>query len=155
MSTDELIKLALAQVGKREDPKGSNRGVDVQPYTGGRAEPWCAHFVAWLFRQTGRPLPGDKEPTPKQHNPLASVTETERMFRDHGWIVREPQAGGVVFYTDRGRSDRGPGRHIGFVTKVGLDSFETVEGNWGDRVCHRVVKRSDPKIAGFGFRPEV
>lgn len=154
MSHADVIALAKGQVGKREVPKGSNKGPDIQPYTGGRAEPWCAHFVAWLFRSCGKPLPDDVQPSPTRANPLASVSHTERIFREAEWLIREPVPGALVFYKTRGRSDAGPGRHIGLVVEVGLDSFKTIEGNWGDAVCERIVKRNDPSVSGFGLRPE-
>lgn len=154
MAHSDVIAIALAQVGKHESPKGSNSGPDIEPFTGGRAEPWCGHFVSWCFRQAGKPLPDDVVPSPKQFNPLASVSHTERIFSEAGWSYREPQPGDVVFYATRGRSDQGPGRHIGLVVAVGVDSFETVEGNWSNAVCHRVVKRNDRTISGFGRKPE-
>jgi cell wall-associated NlpC family hydrolase len=152
-SHDDVIALALTQVGKAEVPRGSNGGPDIEPYTGGRREPYCAHFVAWLFRQCGKPLPDDIVPSPKQHNPLASVSHMERVFNDHDWIYREPAPGRVVFYKTRGKSDRGPGRHVGLVVSTAVDTFDTVEGNWSDKVVRRTVRRNDPSISGFGERP--
>jgi cell wall-associated NlpC family hydrolase len=147
------VAIALSQVGVRESPKGSNRGPDVDKYTGGRAEPWCAHFVAWCFRETGKPIPGDTIPTPRRANQLASVTRTEAIFGQHDWLVSEPKVGDIVFFKTRGRSDRGPGRHIGIVSAVGLTDFEVVDGNWGDAVTRRKVKRGSADISGFGRMP--
>jgi hypothetical protein len=147
------VAIALSQVGIREDPKGSNRGPQVDLYTGGRPEPWCAHFTAFCFREAGYPIPGDVVPTPRRANPLASVSHTERVFDEHGWAVREPQVGDVVFFKTRGRSDRGPGRHIGIVSAVTDKDFEIVDGNWGDAVTRRRVARSNPDVSGFGRRP--
>lgn len=148
-----LIRIAEAQVGFREDPRGSNRGAHVDLYTGGRAEPWCGHFVAWLFRVWGRPLPGDVPPSPTRANPLASVAHMERVFQEHQWSFREPAAGDVAFYRNRGLSDPGRGRHVGFVVKTTPTSIETVEGNWGDAVVRRTLPRADARISGFGRPP--
>jgi hypothetical protein len=152
MSSD-VIRIAESQVGFREDPKGSNRGVDIDKYTGARAEPWCAHFVAWVFREAGKPIPGDIIPNKKRANPLASVSHTERVFAEHGWLVREPGPGDVVFFKTRGQSDRGPGRHIGIVVGVDLTHIDVVDGNWGDRVSKRRIRRNDPEIVNYGRRP--
>jgi hypothetical protein len=149
----DVVQIALSQVGFREDPKGSNRGVDVDKYTGARAEPWCAHFVAWVFREAGRPIPGDVVPNRKRANPLASVSHTERVFGEHGWLVREPAPGDVIFFKTRGRSDAGPGRHIGIVVGVDLTHVDVVDGNWADRVSKRRVRRDDPEIANYGRLP--
>jgi len=148
-----VVELALSHVGVRETPKGSNSGPVVDTFTGGRPEPWCAHFVAKVFRDCGRTIPGDVVPTPKRANPLASVSHLERVIAEHGWAVREPQVGDIVFYKTRGKSDAGPGRHVGIVVAVNATHFETAEGNWGDVVAHRTVSRADPTISGFGRVP--
>jgi len=149
----DVVNAAYHQVGFRESPPKSNRGPQVDLYTGGRAEPWCAHFIAWLFRALGDPLPGDVAPTPKRANPLASVSFTERVFSEHGWLVMMPQVGDLIFYKDRGQSDPGRGRHIGLVVAVTGDTVRTVEGNWGDAVVHRTLRRGDPRISGYGRPP--
>ena len=143
------VAVALSQVGVREAPKGSNRGPQVDLYTEGRAEPWCGHFVAWCFREAQTPIPGDR-PNRRHGNPLASVTHTERVFKEHDWFYTEPRVGDVVFFKARGRSDRGPGRHIGIVSDVGLKDIEVVDGNWGDAVTRRRVARNSPQISGYG-----
>jgi len=148
-----VIEIALAEVGHKETPKGSNRGERVDVYTGRRPEPWCGHFVAWCFRQADRPIPGDVVPTPRRANPLASVSFTERVFKEHDWAVVDPSPGDVVFFATRGRSDRGPGRHIGIVAEVNLTHIVVVDGNWGDAVSKHSVRRDDPTISGYGRRP--
>jgi len=153
MAHQDVVALALSMVGAKEEPKGSNSGPQVDLWTGGRKEAHCSHFVAWLFRQCGKAIPGDVVPSPKRANPLASVAHLERVFKEHDWLVREPAVGDVVFYLTRGKSDAGPGRHTGVVVAVSTTHFETVEANWGDRVAHRTVSRADPSVAGFGRRP--
>jgi hypothetical protein len=146
----DVKRVVEAQVGFREVPKGSNRGPQVDLYTGNRAEPWCGHFVAWAFRSVGHPLPGDIAPSPTRANPLASVSHTERVFAEHGWMHREPREGDLVFYATRGMSDPGRGRHIGIVVGVTPTHIETVEGNWGDAVVRRRVLRTSAQITGYG-----
>lgn len=152
MPTD-VVSHAKSFLGVKEVPKGSNTGPVVDTFTGGRHEPWCAHFVAKVFRDCGRAIPGDVVPSKTRANPLASVSHLERVFKEHGWAFREPQVGDVVFYLTRGKSDAGPGRHTGIVVAVTATHFETIEGNWGDGVAHRTVARSDPTVAGFGRLP--
>lgn len=153
----QLLALASDQVGYHETPPGSNRGLRVDVYTGGRAEPWCAHFVAWLFRQVGLDLPDDIPPSPKQHNPIASVSHLERVMTELGWMHQEPKTGDLVFYKTRGRSDAGPGRHIGFVAYVDPRSREihTIEGNWSDSVQRRVLPLGHNSITGYGRHPRL
>lgn len=149
------LAIALNEVGVTEEPKGSNRGERVDLYTGGRAEPYCAHFVAWCFRESKTPIPGDVPPNTKRANPLASVAHMERVFAEHGWLVKEPKVGDVVFYRNRGQSDPGRGRHVGLVLGVDKDYIETVEANWSDAVVKRRLLRSDPRIANYGRRPAI
>jgi hypothetical protein len=152
---EAVITLALAQVGLEEVPRGSNRGPDIDKFTGGNAVPYCALGICWLFRECGRAIPGDFVPTPGRMSPLCSVTHMERVFTEHDWMVMAPQPGDVVFYKDRGLSDRGPGRHVGLVVEVNDygQTFRTVEFNWSQGVRSRWVKREDPKVVGFGRRP--
>jgi len=149
------IAIALNEVGVKEQPLGSNRGERVDLYTGGRAEPYCAHFVAWCFREAGMAIPGDVIPMPKRANPLASVAHMERVFFEHGWLMKEPLPGDVIFYKNRGQSDPGRGRHVGLVLGVDKGYIETVEANWSDSVVKRRLPRSDPRIANYGRRPRI
>ncbi len=149
-----LVGAALSYVGLKEDPRGSNRGPDIDQFTGGRAEPWCGHFVSFLFDAVGRPLPNYRKPSPTQHNDYASVTFMERVFSEHDWLVRTPEPGDVAFYPSRGRSDSGPGRHVDLVVAVDpmARTYDAVSGNWGDGV---VLRKSVPyRMANaFGRRP--
>ena len=148
-----LCVLAELCVGEKESPPKSNRGPEVDVYTGGRAEPWCALWVAYIFRVCGMALPGDVEPTPKRANPLASVTHMEARLKKAGWLLtshQKPKPGDIVFYKTREGSDPGTGRHVGLVTEVFADGYASVEGNWGDCVAKRHVKFSDSRIANYG-----
>lgn len=153
MAEQTAVQIALSQVGIKETPRGSNKGPEVDVYTGRRPEPWCGHFVAWCFRKAGKPIPGDVEPSPRRANPLASVSFMERVFKEHGWAVREPAPGDIVFFSTRGKSDKGPGRHVGIVAEVNLTHIVVVDGNWGDAVSKHSVRRDDVTVAGFGRLP--
>ena len=151
---DDLLSLAAKQVGLKEET-GRNDGQSIFPFTGGRKEPWCAHFVAWCYRTAGKAIPDDIVPSLKQHNPLASVSHMERVFNDHDWHYREPKPGDVVFFASRGGSDRGPGRHCGIVESVDskTEIVTTIEGNLSNAVRRTKHKLSDPRITGFGRLP--
>ena len=148
----DLIKLASEQVGIKEET-GHNDGPSLFKITGGRPEPWCAHFVAWLFRTSNKPIPDDVTPTKTRANPLASVSYMERIFKDHDWLYREPKVGDVVFFANRGASDRGPGRHVGIVERVEGNEIHTIEGNLSNSVRRTKHKLDSPRITGFGRMP--
>lgn len=150
-----VCNLAREQVGLKEVPKDSNSGPQIQKFTGGRQEAWCGHFVAWVFRNAGLPLPTDRipHPGPGGENSLASVAYTEQLCKDRGWWLppsAAPAPGDMVFYATRGTGDAKPGRHIGIVVGVTPTTIETVEGNWGSGVAKLTTKRSDKRITGYG-----
>jgi cell wall-associated NlpC family hydrolase len=137
---------ARSQVGVRER-SGRNDGIPAQRYSGGRREPWCANFVAWTYRKAGKPLPGNQRS-------LASVQYMEdRMKRAGAWTRRSrarPKPGDVIFFKNRGRSDRGSGRHVGMVEKVANGRVYTIEGNSGNRVRRRSYPLNNHRISGYG-----
>ena len=55
---DDVVKVALAEVGTTEVPLGSNSGPRVRQYQastslGGTGWPWCAAFVEWCWTRVG------------------------------------------------------------------------------------------------------
>jgi cell wall-associated NlpC family hydrolase len=140
------LQAALSQIGVRE-ASGNNDGIPAQRYAGGRQEPWCADFVAWSFRQSGHPLPGNQRS-------LASVSRMERTMQNEGrWFARgsaQPQPGDIIFFQNRGNSDRGGGRHVGIVREVRDGRVHTVEGNSGNQVRERSYPLDASRITGYG-----
>lgn len=140
------LSVAQSQVGVRE-ATGNNDGLPAQRYSNGRREPWCANFVAWTFRQSGNPLPGNQRR-------LASVQHMEdSMKKNNKWFPRgggTPQPGDVIFFGNRGASDRGPGRHVGIVEKVENGKVYTVEGNSSNSVRRRSYDLNNARITGYG-----
>jgi hypothetical protein len=152
----DVVSIAKAEVGAREVPAGSNGGPRVNVFTGGRREPWCAHFVAWCFRRAGRALPRDVVPSPSVANPLASVAYMELTAKNLGyWLPpgSTVQAGDVIFYGDRGVDDELAGRHVGLVVGVSGRGISTVEGNVSNQVDFRLISPTSPRITGFGRFP--
>jgi len=147
---NEVVRIALSQVGVKEQPRGSNKGPQVDRYTGGNAVPWCALFCLWVYREAKCPIPGDFSPSPGKMPPMCNVEHFERVFKEHDWHYMAPKEGDLVFFSHRGNSDRGPGRHIGIVVKVELDRIQIVDGNWGDSVRNRWVRLDCGEITGFG-----
>lgn len=137
------LQAAQSQVGVRE-ATGNNDGVPAQRYSNGRREPWCANFVAWSFQQAGTPLPGNQRS-------LASVQYMEDQMKRTGQFHRgTPQPGDIIFFANRGASDRGGGRHVGIVERVENGRVHTVEGNSSNAVRRRSYSLNDPRISGYG-----
>lgn len=51
-SGNEIVRIAQSQLGRSEDPPGSN----CNPY--GPCEAWCSLFVAWVWKRAGVPMEG-------------------------------------------------------------------------------------------------
>jgi hypothetical protein len=149
-----VVEAAARAVGMRE-VGGPNRGPPVERFAGGREEPWCAHFVATLFRDEGAPLPGDIAPSRKQHNPIARVATLWARLAEAGWQVAKPKPGDIVVYRLRMESDPGAGWHCGIVTSVTVDGkiFQAIEGNLSDKVQRVSRATDDRRIVGFARVP--
>lgn len=147
-----LLQTARNQIGVKEET-GKNDGEPVKRYAGNRSEPWCAHFVAWIYRNVGLPIPDDIIPTESQHNPLASVTHMESVFKERGWLHEKPMPGDIVFFASRGQSDAGRGRHCGIVEMVDSKNFSTIEGNLSNAVRRKTHGLDNPQVTGFGRIP--
>lgn len=145
----QLLKTAIAEIGVRELPKGSNRGPRVDEYQQAtwlkKSDwgAWCAAFICWVFMTTMKSLNMDDTPTFKR--PLtAGAFDFERWSREQGnetQTIRAPGrnilAGDIVIYRHS---------HIGIARTSCRDSgfFVAVEGNTNDEgsregyeVCER------------------
>lgn len=135
---DEILRLAREQVGITE-ATGHNDGVPSERYCGGRLEPWCAHFVAWVYRTAGCPLPGDVPPEQHTPNPIALVAELRNRLAAVDRLCDGPTPGGLVLFETRMGSDPSSStvaHHVGIVESLdGVGGVVwTIEGNAGDKV---------------------
>lgn len=147
----KALQIARTQLGKSEQPRGSNWGPDVQKYLAsvGITSPaaWCAAFVYWCYKEAARQL-GVK-------NPLLCTGRvlTQYEMRKAVYQVSSPEAGDVFIMLNKD----GTG-HMGFVDAVHPkgDRIETVEGNSNDEgsregfeVCHKPGGRPQATIKAF------
>lgn len=132
------LNIARSQIGIREDPKGSNRGVPFDRYAllGEDPMPWCARFVRYCFDKAGTPLPGNRYL-------IGRVETLQHELELRGGILRPgeaPMPGDLIFYADRGKSDQHKGgRHVAIIEVVGGLTLVTIDFNWS----HAVVRRPD------------
>jgi hypothetical protein len=127
-----VVLKAKTQLGVREAPPGSNRGVPLQRYVrwfapGATPVPWCAHFASWCFDQVtdrNRDVPWQS----------AGVVRAVRLWRPH---VRVPVHGDFFGVGDQ---------HMGVVWDVDATArtIKTIEGNYSDAVV--AVERSWPGL---------
>jgi len=126
----EAMRVALGEVGVREEPPGSNAGPRVDVYTGGSAGAWCAHFVSWCLEQSGGSPFGHKAWVPS----LRDWAKRRGCWYPNGSVPPEP---GDIFTMARyDKLGKYVGGHTGYVVE-GIDGgrrVRTVEGNADDRV---------------------
>lgn len=126
----KALEHAIAELGVKEHPPGSNWGPRVSQYLAAagwsQPAPWCAAFVCWCYAKAGRRLTFPNR---------ASVGFFLDWGRRNGREVKRPMRGDLVCY--RFDSDDWPD-HIGFVENVRIvkwlgDKFAgyvvTIEGN--------------------------
>lgn len=131
---DLVIDIAASQIGVIEQPRGTNRGPEVDVYirsTGlnpaDDSFPWCVCFLYWVFGQAAK-IKGKTNPLPK----TAGVISLWNLGRaGEAEVVRKADANaqtvrpGMIFHLDLGN---GKG-HAGLVIDVIDDRIITIEGN--------------------------
>ena len=122
---NEALQVAITQIGKQENPKGSNWGDDVSVYlkSVGINFPasWCMAFVYWCFEKAAEEL-GVSNPMVKTGGVLAQYNASKKLY-----LVKGVPKAGDVFIMDFGH---GLG-HTGII-EIYDDSMEqmhTIEGN--------------------------
>lgn len=120
-----VLAVARAEVGVREEPRGSNGGPRVLQYLASvgirRPAYWCAAFVSWV----GREALGDAWPLPM----TASCDVLLDFARRHGILVEHNPRPSDVFLVMASPSDA---THTGYAAGVTPDSIATIEGNSND-----------------------
>lgn len=120
---EDIIKVAIKEIGTKENPPESNKvkynkwyyGKDVE----GAQYPWCACFVSWVFAQVDASLVKKS----------ASCVNMADWFKQQGrFHTGKPKAGDVVFFKF-GTNNRYT-NHVGIVESVNANgSINTIEGN--------------------------
>lgn len=146
MIRDKALGIAETQVGKAEDPKGSNWGYPVQMYLNSVGinfpSAWCMAFVYWCFNEAAKE-PGYANPVYKTGGVMVQWSKSEK------YRVKDPQPGDVFIMS----FGKGLG-HTGFVESVDKNFIYTVEGNTNDdgsREGYEVARRKRAKSSILGY----
>jgi hypothetical protein len=132
----KAVEVASSQIGKMEDPLGSNRGPEVDAYLRSvglnPAEdsfPWCAAFVYFCFEkaaaQLGVPNPAIKDAGVIDCWNKAGVTPVHRIATSEASSVPSLVKPGMVFVLKTGAATG----HMGLIEKVEGARLTTIEGN--------------------------
>ena len=117
-----IMDTALAELGYRESPAGSNRTKFGQWY-GLDGQPWCMMFVQWVFHESGA-----EELLPAR---TASCGALMRSAKAAGcWVTEKYRPGDLVVFDFSGKNTRTD--HVGIVLEVRGNSLYTIEGNTAD-----------------------
>ncbi|ANV90771.1 CHAP domain-containing protein [Picosynechococcus sp. PCC 8807] len=118
---EEILKVARAEIGYRENPPGSNRTKYGDWY--GFHDLWCAMFTSWVFDKAGFPLPKIQTGAPSGG---AYCPYIEGYARRQGQWHRTPKPGDLALF----HFGQNLAIHIGIVESVGSGgNFTTIEGN--------------------------
>lgn len=113
---DNLLRIAVGQLGVTEWPQNSNKVVYNTWYYGrqvsGSAYPWCMAFVQWCFNQNGTPLPFKTASCSALLN-WYNVNQPKQ-------VVNNPQKGDVVIYNFS---------HTGIIESSTASTITVIEGN--------------------------
>ena len=129
-----VIDIAASQIGVVEQPRGSNRGPEVDVYirTAGLdpttdSFPWCVCFLYWVFNQAAK-IKGIENPLPKTAGVIALWTlarRTDAQIVHKSEVSAQTVKPGMIFALDLG----GGKGHAGLVIEVTGDHIITIEGN--------------------------
>ncbi|MFE0701603.1 FG-GAP-like repeat-containing protein [Streptomyces sp. NPDC058872] len=140
-TTAEAAALARAQVGDNACSINSLGGrgflTSCNTATGDEAEPWCADFVKWVWKNSNFNVNG----TDARAASFYSYGQTNGTL--HTSSSYQPQVGDAVVFGYSG----GWAQHVGMVTAVYADgSIMTTHGNWNDKVADVAVSASGKQV---------
>lgn len=147
---DRVLSVARSQLGRSEEPRGSNWGTAVQGYLAsvGITFPaaWCMAFTYWCVDKACREA-GVKNPLHRTGGVMAQWNA----LRGTQHRVNRPKRGDLFIMS----FGRGLG-HTGFVERVEGDRIITIEGNSNDEgsregheVCRKPGGRAISSCIGF------
>ena len=165
MRADDVIKIALAEVGYRE--KASNASLDAPASNPGTANwtkyardlaaagyyngnkngyAWCDVFVDWCFYMAAGKNAAEAQKAECQTGTLgASCYYSKEYYKNQGRCDRKPKVGDQIFFTSGGTIS-----HTGIVTAVNGSTVTTIEGNSGDAVKTHTYNLSSSYVDSFG-----
>ncbi len=159
-----ILETAVKEHGVREDRNRANRGNEIDKYLPRNAvasaskpgPPWCCYFVSWVLKEVfGKHLLG--QPVASVHTAWQHAKQRKRWEPKNG---QGPTPGDAFVILHKDPRQGWCTGHIGIVLQVARNgkSFNTVEGNCGNRVKIGRREVGDPLLRGFiniiGDHPE-
>lgn len=139
----DIVAIAQAQIGHGESG-ADNRGKWVKTYLNGKEGlPWCAAFVSFVLKQSGKS---------SVFGYVLSAKEYWAKARSAGRTVKSPQPGDLIVFWRGSRS--GHLGHVGIVESVKGGRITTIQGNVGKypslvkRITYKNMNEI-PKLLGY------
>ena len=148
---DDLIAVAESQLGYHESTNNYilDEGGYIHGYTRYGAwysspyGDWCAMFASFCLHYAGIP----ESAFPYE----AGCTRWVELLTQAGlYTTGAPERGVLVFFD---KNADGLADHVGIVTAVSDDGFQTIEGNLGKAVVSQTHSYADGEVLGYGLLP--
>ena len=146
---DDLIAVAESQLGYHESTNNYilDEGGYIHGYTrygawyGSPYGDWCAMFASFCLHYAGIP----ESAFPYE----AGCTRWVELLTQAGlYTTGAPERGALAFFD---KNADGLADHVGIVTAVSDDSFQTIEGNLGKAVVSQTHSYADGEVLGYGL----
>ena len=148
---DDLIAVAESQLGYHESTNNYilDEGGYIHGYTrygawyGSPYGDWCAMFASFCLHYAGIP----ESAFPYE----AGCTRWVELLTQAGlYTTGAPERGALAFFD---KNADGLAEHVGIVTAVSDDGFQTIEGNLGKAVVSQTHSYADGEVLGYGLLP--
>ena len=167
-TASKLIEIATAEIGYHE--KASNSNLDSKTANSGKGNytkysrdlhkagyyngnkqgfDWCDQFVDWCFFQLCGKNKDKAEYLECQTGKYgAGCGFSLKYYKAAGRFDGNPKVGDQIFF--KYSNDNSTADHTGIVVRVTDKLIETIEGNSGSEVRHKVYQLNDKTIIGYG-----
>ena len=149
-SSNSSLRMSLADKAKSYVGRVNSDREGNRLFSGGRTQSWCADFVSYNIKQTY----GSKLPSSFRH--FSAVSELKQWGENNNCYRQMPSSGKANYIANNVKigdimiEKKGGKSHTGIVTKVNSDgSFETVEGNCGNKVAIQKYSANSSTLSGF------
>lgn len=132
----DIVNIALAEEGYAE---GKNNNTKFGEWYGMNNQPWCAMFVSWCADKAG--ISKDIVPKCSAVSQFLDFYKGKGLFQSKGSYT--PKAGDIFINKSNGAS------HTGLVVSSDESNFQTIEGNYNDKVAKANRSLSSSALTGF------
>lgn len=143
-----IVDIMKAELAKGTTSCRTTTAGQCGAYTDNNAEDWCADFVSWVYKESGKPFTGGASGgwrIPGVYALDDYLAANAIHFKPTD-TSNAPQPGDVIIF-----NEGGPRMHTGLVLEVSGTKITTVEGNMNDSVMSRTFDnyKTEPNFYAF------